>query len=300
MNNKIKDLHEQITDIECKQKSVEEETEAIGKILEEQEQNCVDIDELTSEKADLNHKLEVQGQRLLVAKKELDRTEMNLERFTKSLEEKLETYQSTGRQLKLLPITAKNANGIDFNLSDLMLDSKCGSAEMLHKVVSHLKDAVEPALHKLREKYARKFKEYQVKQMDLQRKLDRKEEEIQEEKFALDSLRTKHSKASRAVELENEALENNRKQTTSETEALQSGMQNAMHEIQIDHEQSLKRVEELQATLDTQRQVFAKECAALDDGLINALDQLFAHKTYIQETLQKMHELLEQQKQELL
>ena len=53
-------------------------------------------------------------------------------------------------------------------------------------------------------------------------------------------------------------------------------------------------------SLDTQRSAIARENEKLNEVLINALDQLFAHKTYIQETLQKMHEHLAQQKQELM
>ena len=259
--------HSHRRDAEELLEQVAEESEAIAKILEEQQEKCVDIDELTSEKAELNHQLETQGQRLQVARRELDATEMKLERQTKSLEEKLEVFMSTGRQLKLLPISAKNANGIDFNLNPLLLDSKCGSSETLHKVVGHLKDVVEPALHNLREKYSGKFKAFQRQQMELQKEVHLKEEAIQVERYAVESLRTKLNKVTRGVELENEVcclqclataceeltfhrqnLEENRRQTTEETEAMQHEMQTAAHETKIDHERSLRRLSELQAS----------------------------------------------------
>ncbi|CRK47497.1 hypothetical protein BN1723_020301, partial [Verticillium longisporum] len=97
-------------------KEAEEERRGLQKIVDDQGISMQDIDRMTSEQDRLQKGIELASQRLEDVKKKLADREMEASHKLDDLERMVDNYNTVAYQIGLIPATAVNAKGRDFEL----------------------------------------------------------------------------------------------------------------------------------------------------------------------------------------
>ncbi|EEY22084.1 HEC/Ndc80p family protein [Verticillium alfalfae VaMs.102] len=109
-------LQEELDKLMEELKEAEEERRGLQKIVDDQGISMQDIDRMTSEQDRLQKGIELASQRLEDVKKKLADREMEASHKLDDLERMVDNYNTVAYQIGLIPATAVNAKGRDFEL----------------------------------------------------------------------------------------------------------------------------------------------------------------------------------------
>lgn len=104
-------------------KEAEEERRSLQKAVDAQGISMQDIDRMTSERERLQKGIESASQRLDEVKKKVSEKEMEASRKLDELERMVDKYNTLAYQIALIPATAANAKGREFELQVMVNDS---------------------------------------------------------------------------------------------------------------------------------------------------------------------------------
>ncbi|KAH8897021.1 putative kinetochore protein NDC80 [Thozetella sp. PMI_491] len=114
--NRIQVLQEELENLAVELKEFEEERRSLQKAVDDQGISMQDIDRMTSERERLQKGIESAGQRLEEVKKKVAEKEMEASRRLDELERMVDKYNTLAYQIALIPATAANAKGRDYEL----------------------------------------------------------------------------------------------------------------------------------------------------------------------------------------
>ena len=127
-------LQEELDKVLVELNEAEDERQNLQRLVDEQGISMQDIDRMTSERERLQKGIEVTSTRLEEAKKKVSEREVEASTRLDELERLVENYNSIGYQIGIIPSTAANAKGKDFELQVLVnegpnfADSRMGNA----------------------------------------------------------------------------------------------------------------------------------------------------------------------------
>ncbi|KAJ4386994.1 kinetochore-associated Ndc80 complex subunit ndc80 [Neurospora sp. IMI 360204] len=114
--NRIQVLQEELGKLHVELKEAEEERRQMQKAVDDQGISMQDIDRMTSERERLQRSIESASQRLEDVKKKVAEREMEASQRLDELERLVEKYNTVAYQIGLIPATAVNAKGKNFEL----------------------------------------------------------------------------------------------------------------------------------------------------------------------------------------
>ncbi|KAH9907399.1 HEC/Ndc80p family-domain-containing protein [Xylariomycetidae sp. FL2044] len=115
--NRIQVLQEELDKLLQELKEAEDERRGLQKEVDDQGISMQDIDRMTSERERLQKGIEFATQRLDDGKKRVAEKEMEAGRKLDELERLVDKYNTLAYQIGLIPATAVNAKGVDYELS---------------------------------------------------------------------------------------------------------------------------------------------------------------------------------------
>lgn len=121
--NRIQILQEELEKLNDELKEADEERRGLQKSVDALGISMQDIDRMTSEKERLQKGIESASQRLDEIKKKVADKESEVSKKLDDLEDQVEKYNSLAYQIALLPPTAANAKGTDYELRLTVNDS---------------------------------------------------------------------------------------------------------------------------------------------------------------------------------
>jgi kinetochore protein NDC80 len=113
---RIQFLQEELDKVMLELREAEEERSNLQKAVDDQGISMADIDRMTSERERLQKGIESTSQRLEEAKKKVTEKEGEASRKLEDLERMVDKYNSLGYQIGLIPATAVNAKGKNYEL----------------------------------------------------------------------------------------------------------------------------------------------------------------------------------------
>ncbi|CAM1506515.1 Fc.00g061560.m01.CDS01 [Cosmosporella sp. VM-42] len=116
-------LQEELDKLMEELKETEEERRSLQKAVDDQGISMQDIDRMTSERERLQKGIESASQRLEEVKKKVSEKEMEASRKLDELERMVDNYNTLAYQIALIPSTAANAKGKEFELQVLVNDN---------------------------------------------------------------------------------------------------------------------------------------------------------------------------------
>ncbi len=117
---KIQYLQEEIDKVMAELNEADEEKGSLQRLVDDQGISMQDIDRMTSERERLQKGIESTSQRLEDAKRKVSEREMECSEKLDELERLADGYNSIGYQIGIIPSTAVNAKGRDFELQVLV------------------------------------------------------------------------------------------------------------------------------------------------------------------------------------
>lgn len=113
---RIQFLQEELDKVLLELKEAEDERSNLQKSVDDQGISMADIDRMTSERERLQKGIESTSQRLEEVKKKVTEKESEASRRLEELERMVDKYNSLGYQIGLIPATAQNAKGKNYEL----------------------------------------------------------------------------------------------------------------------------------------------------------------------------------------
>lgn len=114
--NRVKLLEEEIKKVEAEREEAEQERAALQESVDAQGITIQDIDRMNTERERLQKGVEATGMRLEESKKKVSEKELEASKKLDELERAVEKYNSLGYQIGIVPPSAPNAKGQDFEL----------------------------------------------------------------------------------------------------------------------------------------------------------------------------------------
>ncbi|KAL6404656.1 kinetochore protein NDC80 [Ilyonectria robusta] len=116
-------LQEELEKLMEELREADEERRSLQKAVDAQGISMQDMDRMTSERERLQKGIETAGQRLEEVKKKVSDKEMDASRKLDELERMVDQYNTLAYQIALIPSTAANAKGKDFELQVMVNDN---------------------------------------------------------------------------------------------------------------------------------------------------------------------------------
>ncbi|KAF4629466.1 hypothetical protein G7Y89_g8674 [Cudoniella acicularis] len=113
---RIQFLQDELDKVMQELKEADDERSSLQKAVDDQGISMADIDRMTSERERLQKGIESTSQRLEEAKKKVSEKEIEASRKLDDLERMVDKYNSLGYQIGLIPATAANAKGENYEL----------------------------------------------------------------------------------------------------------------------------------------------------------------------------------------
>ncbi|KAK4111299.1 hypothetical protein N656DRAFT_780547 [Canariomyces notabilis] len=113
---RIQVLQEELDKLQAELKEAEDERRRLQKAVDDQGISMQDIDRMTSERERLQKSIESAGQRLEDVKRKVAEKEMEASQRLDELERMVDRYNTVAYQIGLIPSTAVNAKGKDYEL----------------------------------------------------------------------------------------------------------------------------------------------------------------------------------------
>lgn len=257
--------------------------------LRAQDLSAADVERISKDRARLREALaqadDVKEQRRAATRVAEQQLQDNIDQ----LEEEVRQYTTRAVQLKLVPASAKNAEGksYDIVMSDDIRDS---TDPVLNIDVKHF---VKPAIHIVRDKYKAKLHDLRADALEHQSSIQSAEEEKSERLEEIATLEAKVSRVEELIRREKEAMEIAVAKAEQETEQCEERIHQLRHQPSPNMTALQNQFAQEEASLNELLTSHEHERITLQQRLHAALVTLADHKSafegHLAETLQEMH-----------
>eukprot|EP00871_Galdieria_phlegrea_P000361 jgi/Galph1/1325/GphlegSOOS_G6105.1 len=277
---KIADRDEELHNEEKNLNALKEEKSRLRQIIDDQELNQIDGHRLHRDKQLLTEALEkafTQRQQAIEKQSKLDE---RLVEQTAKAEDALRKYHSLGERLQLIPSSAKNAKGFNFEI-ELSRDASLHRCEDILSVDLH--SVVRPAIYELRDAFASKSSRTREEELNVQEKFNTLEEQLLFKRNEISSLESKYQKLETQYKNERESLaaylENKSKEISEieqEVEQMKSENDSALKESQQALDVTYTEYKETQKHIQNEREM-------VNDALLQSIELLTMYKMEIRD-----------------
>lgn len=291
-------LQERHVEVQSKQEqlgSVLQESDALRAVIAGQTFNKDDVVRMNQEKCKQAEILAgVCGQRETLERRVYEQ-DVQLELNLDELETAVQTYHTAADRLQLIPVTAKYAGGVQF---EIQLDRAGATASDI--INADLKGEVKPALARLRESRAARARELSEEVLAVQERLDAGLEALTERTEENAGLGTQVHKLEASLRGQKEALEVEVRGTAGQADVLREQVGQLRNQASHSLAASEEKLRSMHAQYDDLARASDTEVHGLNVELGAALEHLFHHKLYIQQTLEQVQQHVEDVHRDIL
>ncbi|NXC90094.1 NDC80 protein, partial [Cercotrichas coryphoeus] len=116
LDQKLRSLNEEVETAETEVEAMQQENARLQHILDNQKYSAVDIERIKHERNELQQTINKLTQDLEAEEQQLWNEELKYARHKEAIEKQLAEYHKLARKLKLIPVTAENSKGHNFEI----------------------------------------------------------------------------------------------------------------------------------------------------------------------------------------
>lgn len=307
-DSRIKILEAEIQKTEADFQVVDQERQNIQQAVDRQGLNIQDIDRMNTERERLAKSHEDAVALLDEVNKKVLEKEVETARKLEDLEISVKRYNSLGYQMSLIPSTAVNAKGADYELSlnitenhfsssqsrrrgspesdRLLADSNVGYSPM-HLLNLDLRGAVRNAFISLRKEINERRKAAADADLNARDFLDNISEALHEKNTEIDNLNYRVNEASRTYSSLKESNNTAHTQQTSAIEKLEKELARMREGLERGVVELEQREMEVQVAWESMREEAARVREELHSGIERCLEEVIRFKVHIQKGLEE-------------
>lgn len=261
--------------------------------VDAQQISPADVDRMTSEREQLSKSLDAVNAKIEAVSNTAWEREIAVQKKLDAVERILQDYHSLGYRLGLIPRTAPNAKGINFEL-----EINPGAPRPENMLSVDLRGVIRPALITLRRETTEQVHERQDEALSLQETLDKLEESVVDRK---DELEGNEGRVNSLVEQYNEVKE----AMSLEAAASSAEMEKLEHELssmKTAAQAGLLAVEQRSQIVNIEYDQLVHNSNAVKEDLakevIRMLDEVIKFKLHVQNELEDLEELVQTEAKE--
>lgn len=289
LGSKLEERKADLTHRDAELAAVRTDNASLRERIAAQEINLADVERMSKERARMEEVLRSVSQQREALDKAVWDSEVQLAKQQEALDCVVRLYHSTGDRLKLIPKTAKRAEGMDYEVE---INPRASRPEAMVNV--DLKGVIKPALARLKEQASRAMREQQQAMLVLSEQKDSSSEAVGEQQEANRCQEALLKKLEAQYKAEKEKLDAELRSmagAVESTEAAAAQMQASCGTSLADWSE---RLEAKLREFDEAERHHESEGNRVNGYLMGAMDMLISHKHHIELTLQSVNGQLSQ------
>ena len=277
--------------------AIESELESLKHRIANQELSPDDVKRMTDKKEKLQEQLESASEQKSNVTRKTWESEMSLRDKVIALEESSRAYNALAEELKLVPHTAKNANG-----RVLSVDIDTHAKKRSNLLKTDVRKNVVPILDSLKLEIAEQVSAMRNEQIRLQDENEEMESKINENEEGKTILEAKIRRAEEAFKREREALDSACVANEKEMDEMELRL-TALRDFSSEETraaQAGRQAAEARAARDARRKEHKRVKREMQEGIMEVVAQCANHRELIQERLKEIREKYGSKLQDLL
>ena len=283
VKRKTEELKEDAAAKELEKAAVEKEKAELQEVVAHQETRAIDAHRIASERQKLQDDLRRTGREKDSLQAEIYQAEIALANKQAELERQIQEYHRTATELKLIPATAKHADGVSF---EIPVASRGNGVEQL-VALGGKKTLRDDLVAKTDQLQARQQEQVSNRIVEEER-LHEAEVAVVEKREEVGQLEEECRAREAALVREKEALDQELRETAAELQSIEEMVANGSTLVKARVVAARKRFEELTRTLGEQQTVYHSNRASRNDALMRLCSLAAEHKLQVQERLQEL------------
>lgn len=288
MESQLEKQQAEADGVQAELKRAEAEKQEYRQKVGKQEMSIGDVQRLQHDKVTMDENLQRIQDEKAAMEKELWDLEMATKNEIDELEEGVKAYQRRAEQLKIVPASAKLADGVDLSIKFNRL-----AADVDDMVNKDLKHDIKPKLGDVKMKLVDKYHAVEDDRFAAEEKLHELTSAITDHRDTISQVSETLRSAEKSLEQEKELWTAKKRAVTKEVE----GIDDRVHALKTDDESALvesqRKVETIHAEYQATKQRFEAEKEMMNEALLSLTFDLTDHRDYIQNNLQMMSEKAE-------
>ncbi|PVD27937.1 hypothetical protein C0Q70_10513 [Pomacea canaliculata] len=264
--------------------SVHQKIQHMQVIYEQQELTPADVERLKAARLDLQRQEEALEREVKDLSSEIWKKEIAYGRLHEQLNSSIAEYSKLARAHKLIPVTAENANGIDFELHVSYQESESNNFDSI----------IKPALMAIKKQTMDKLHHAETCKLQEERNLEQFQESISESEQALAELEKEIKKI-------DEELECRKQLYQRDIDGLQAAVDNIQAEIrtfqtssQLSLQDAEKDLRDTVSWADREKAALIKKEQEYSRFMCNACTLVSDHKTHMHQRLMELEKEVKQ------
>ncbi len=282
---------------------VRAETQELKAVVNAQELSPEDVQRMQQERARLDEALEKAREHKAKMHKALWEAEMELSRSVVDLETAAQTFNTKAAALQLIPITAKNSNGIQYEMS-VHKGAVSATAEAQDLVGLDIKGVIRPSLAQIKNVIIDKVHEARTSVLRMLDEEAKSEEELGEVVAELTTLETKVKKQDESYKAEKASMEASMADKSGDVEKVEGQILHLRSQVVVELENKAarnhQRLAQLQAELTLEREEHEAASKQILECIMGSLHALADHKEEVKRRLEEFREQCLQKRDHLL
>ncbi|GAB5033315.1 kinetochore protein ndc8 [Nannochloropsis oceanica] len=282
---------------------VRTETAELKQVVAGQELSPEDVARMQQERVRLDEALGKAREHKGKMQKALWEAEMELSRAVVDLETAAQTFNGKAASLQLIPITARNSNGIQYEMS-VSKGAVSASAEPQDLIGLDIKGVIRPSLGQIKNVILDKVHEARTSVLKMLDEEAKSEEEVAEAVAAFEVMEGKVKKQEEGYRSEKARMEANMAEKSADVERVEEQVLHLRSQVVVELEsraaRNQQRLTQLQAELALEREEHEGVSKVILECIMGALHALADHKEEVKRRLEEFHEQCLQRRDHLL
>jgi len=299
LQEKNDQLLEELQGLKVEQEAVMQENAMLQQTLNNQELSAADVERMKHEKRELQKAIEQLEKGRDYFDQQIWEKEMQYAKKHEETEKQVREYNEMARKLKLIPPSAENANGINFEMH-----FNPHSQRPDQRAHMDFKGTIKPALLRLKQHISEKSRTTQSQVITEEEAFDQISEMVSDKQEEATSLEMKLQVLDKDLNWKKEIMSKEYQKTTGTAQSLDEGVQQ-MREKVLEYEEAVEekqgKLKELKLRAEESVVEREEEKEEYSDFILKACHMIMEHKTLIQnrthELREQAEEILEQTKQ---
>lgn len=299
LQEKNDQLLEELQGLKVEQEAVMQENAMLQQTLNNQELSAADVERMKHEKRELQKAIEQLEKERDYFDQQIWEKEMQYAKKHEETEKQIREYNEMARKLKLIPPSAENANGIDFEMH-----FNPHSQRPDQRAHMDFKGTIKPALLRLKQHISEKTRTIQSQIITEEEAFDQISEMVSDKQEEVTALEMKLQVLDKDLNWKKEIMSKEYQKTTGTAQSLDEEVQQMRSKV-LEYEEAAeekeRKLKELKLRLEQSRVEREEEKEEYSQFILKACHMIMEHKTLIQnrthELLEQSEEILEQTKQ---
>eukprot|EP00960_Hanusia_phi_P064326 765764-Hanusia_phi.AAC.2 len=277
VEKKTVEIKEDASAKEAELKAAEVEKAHLQEVVGQQETKAIDAQRIAAERGRLQEDLRKTSAEKESLQNNIYNAEITLANKQADIEKQIQEYNRTATEMKIVPATAKHADGIAF---DIPVASRGNGVDQL--IALGGKSSLKQDLVNLRDSFLEKAQEVHSQRMEGEEKVRDMQMQVEEKKEEIANLEEECRTKEQLLVRDKELLEMELKNTATEVQALEEMVASGMSMGKARLVAAKKKVEELQREFKEVQSGYQRRRSARSDSLMALCSLAAQHKLNVQ------------------